>query len=248
MDGRRALVTGASSGIGAATARRFVAEGARVALIARRAGPIEELAADLGPNATALPADVSSPSEVASAVERASDWLGGLDAVVNSAGVSNPLDLVHLDASAWRTVIDINLSGTFYVAREAGLRMAADRGGAIVNIGSELSVMGLAKMVAYCASKAGVLGLTRALAIELAPTVRVNAICPGGVQTPMMDAEFALAADPVAAREELLAAVPLGRMANPDEIATAIVFLVTDAPFATGSSLHIDGGTTVAMP
>lgn len=248
MVGRRALVTGASSGIGAATARRFVDEGARVALVARRTGAIEELAADLGPQATALPADVTSPEEVAATVERASDWLGGIDTVVNAAGVSQPLDLEHLDASAWRTVIDINLSGTFYVAREAGLRMAAEDGGTIVNIGSELSVMGLAKMAAYCASKAGVLGLTRALAMELAPKVRVNAICPGGVQTPMFDAELELEADPPAAREELLGAVPLGRIADPEEIAAAILFLVVEARFATGSALHIDGGTTAAMP
>lgn len=247
LAGHRALVTGASSGIGQATARRFVAEGARVALLARRLAPLEQLAAELGEATTAIAADVSSLDDVSAAVARASDWLGGLDIVVNAAGVSNPLDLAEVDGPAWQTVIDINLSGTFYVAREAGLRMVAADGGTIVNVGSELSIAGQAKMVAYCASKAGVLGLTRALAVELAPTVRVNAICPGAVQTPMLDAEFELEADPAAAREEMIGRTPAGRFAEADEIAAAILFLAADARFATGSALHIDGGTTIAL-
>jgi NAD(P)-dependent dehydrogenase (short-subunit alcohol dehydrogenase family) len=244
---RCALVTGASSGIGAATARSFVGEGARVALLARRADAVEELAAELGPDTLAVPADVSSPSQVATAVERAWESLGPLDTIVNAAGVSKPLPLAELDATAWETMIDINLSGTFHVAREAGLRMAAADGGTIITVGSELSVTGQAGMVAYCASKAGVLGLTRALAIELAPKVRVNAICPGAVQTPMLDAEFALEPDPDAARRETITRAPLGRIADPEEIARAILFLVADAPYATGSALHLDGGTTIAL-
>jgi NAD(P)-dependent dehydrogenase (short-subunit alcohol dehydrogenase family) len=247
MAGRLALVTGASSGIGAATARRFVAEGARVALLARRAEVIEELAERLGAPAIAIPADVTVPDEVAAAVERACRWLGGLDVVVNAAGVSNPLDLSHLDADAWRTVVETNLSGTFHVSRETGLRMAVTGGGDIVNIGSELSVTGQPKMVAYCASKAGVLGLTRALAIELAPNVRVNAVCPGAVRTPMLEAEFELEADPAATRQETIHRAPLRRIAEADEIAAAIMFLVVDAPYATGSALHIDGGTTIVL-
>jgi NAD(P)-dependent dehydrogenase (short-subunit alcohol dehydrogenase family) len=247
MSGRLALVTGASSGIGAATARLFVAEGARVVLVARRAALIEALANELGPGATVVPADVSSPEQVVSAVEQAAHWLGGLDVVVNAAGVSNPLDLAHLDADAWRSVIDTNLSGTFYVARETGLRMAVTGGGTIVNIGSELSITGQPKMVAYCASKAGVLGLTRALAAELAPNVRVNAVCPGAVETPMLQAEFDLEADPATSRSEMVERVPLRRFASPEEIAAAILFLVVDARFATGAALHIDGGTTMAL-
>ncbi len=247
MSGQRALVTGASSGIGAATARRFVAEGGRVALVARRPDPLNELADELGSSTIAIQGDVSSPAQVATAVEQASAWLGGLDAVVNAAGVSHPLDLPRLGPEEWDSVIAINLSGTFHVAREAGLRMSREGGGAIVNIGSELAITAQPKMVAYCASKAGVLGLTRALAMELAPAVRVNAICPGGVQTPMLDAEFELEADPAGARQETVRRTPLGRIANPDEIAAAILFLILDAPFATGSAFHVDGGTTIAL-
>lgn len=247
MRGLRALVTGASSGIGDATARRFVAEGGQVALVARRHGPLEQLANELGPAATAIPADVSSPDEVRAAVDLAIHSLGGLDVVVNAAGVSHPLDLAELDAEAWDVSIGINLSGTFHVARETGLRMLASGGGAIVNVGSELSARGQAKFVAYCAAKAGVLGLTRALAMELAPSVRVNAVCPGAVDTPMLTAEFELEADPEAARQATVQRAPLGRIADPSEIAAAIVFLAVDAPFATGSALFLDGGTTMGL-
>lgn len=244
----RALVTGGSSGIGAATARRFVAEGGQVALVARRHGALEELANDLGSRAIAIPADVSSPVEVKAAVDLAIRELGGLDVVVNAAGVSHPLDLAELDADAWNVSIDINLSGTFHVARETGLRMLRSGGGVIVNVGSELSANGQAKFVAYCAAKAGVLGLTRALAMELAPSVRVNAVCPGAVQTPMLSAEFELEADPEAARQATVERAPLGRIADPDEIAAAILFLAVDAPFATGSAFYLDGGTTIGLP
>ncbi|MDX6388734.1 MAG: hypothetical protein QOD85_2536 [Gaiellaceae bacterium] len=247
MTGLRALVTGASSGIGAATARRFAAEGAQVALLARGREPLEQLASELGAGAVAIPADVSSPDEVRAAVDLASRELGGLDVVVNAAGVSHPLALAELDAAAWDVSIGINLSGTFHVAREAGLRMSASGGGAIVNVGSELSARGQAQFVAYCAAKAGVLGLTRALAMELAPRVRVNAICPGAVDTPMLSAEFELEADPDAARQATLVRAPLGRIADPTEIATAILFLAVDAGFATGTALNMDGGTTMGL-
>ena len=248
MHGLRALVTGASSGIGAATARRFVAEGAQVALVARRHGPLEELANELGSEAIAIPADVSSPDEVKAAVDLAIRGLGGLDVVVNAAGVSHPLDLAELDADAWNVSIDTNLSGSFHVARETGLLMLRSGGGVIVNVGSELSANGQAKMVAYCAAKAGVLGLTRALAMELAPSVRVNAVCPGAVDTPMLTAEFELEADPDAARQATVERAPLRRIADPSEIAAAILFLAVDARFATGAAFYLDGGTTMGLP
>lgn len=243
LSGRRALITGASSGIGAATARRFVAEGAHVALLARTPEPLERLAEELG--AIAVPADVADPEQVHRAVEEAADRLGGIDVVVNSAGIAAPLALADLDARAWRETIDINLSGSFYVAREAGMRMLAAEGGTIVNIGSDLSFKGSAFYVAYCASKAGVIGLTKALAAELAPTVTVNALCPGPVDTPMLRAEFECSPDPKAAYDEAIERVPLKRLATPDEVAATILYLATDAPYATGMTLELDGGTTI---
>jgi NAD(P)-dependent dehydrogenase (short-subunit alcohol dehydrogenase family) len=163
LDGRGALITGASSGIGEATARAFVREGASVALVARHPAPLERLAASLGEAALAISADVSDSDAVASAVREAVNRLGRLDVAVNSAGVVSPLPLADLDARAWQETIDTNLSGSFYVAREAGLRMAEDGGGSIVNLASDLSVLGMPMYVAYCASKAGVIGLTKAL-------------------------------------------------------------------------------------
>lgn len=245
LAGKRALVTGASSGIGEATARLFAQHGASVALVARRPEPLKRLAAELGGDAIALPADVTKPDQVRAAVEEAVKRLGGLDVVVNSAGVAMPVRLEDLDAAEWRRVLDSNLSGTFYVAREAGLRMRAAGGGTIVNIGSELSFIGMPMYAAYCASKAGVIGLTKALAAELAPTVTVNAICPGPVDTPMLDGEFAVSGDAAKALEETIARVPLHRLATADEVALGILYLVADASYATGTALGLDGGSTI---
>jgi NAD(P)-dependent dehydrogenase (short-subunit alcohol dehydrogenase family) len=228
-----------------AAARSFAADGARVALLARRASVVEELARELGDAALALPADVTDSRAVSAAVAQAHETFGGLDLAVNAAGVGMPTPLDSLDAPAWQEVIDINLSGTFYVAREVGPRMLEDGGGSIVNIGSELSSVGMGMYSAYCASKFGVIGLTRALAAELAPTVRVNVVCPGPIDTPMMDAELDWFADPEATRREATERVPLKRFAAPEEVVGAIRFLAFGAPFATGTVLPFDGGTTM---
>lgn len=243
--GAKILITGASSGLGLCAAREFAREGASVAMVARRGELLESFAEELGDGALPLPADVSDPAAVATTVGRAWDRLGGLDLVVNAAGVGYPTPLEDLDAEGWRRVIAINLSGTFYVDREAGIRMAAGRGGSIVNIGSELALIGMGQYSAYCASKFAVIGLTKALAAELAPKVRVNVLCPGPIDTPMMDAELEWYPDPVASRREAIERVPLKRFARPEEVVGAIRFLAFEAPFATGSVLPFDGGTTM---
>ena len=245
LAGKAALVTGASSGIGAATARLLAQQGAAVALLSRPSDRLDALAAELD-GAIGIAADVSQHAQVADAVARAERELGPLELVVNSAGIAWPIPLAELEPERWREVIDVNLSGSFYVAREAGLRMAATgRGGSIVNLGSELSVLGMAMFVAYCTSKAGLLGLTKALAAELAPHVRVNAVCPGPVETPMMFNAHDAQADPQAAYAHTRGRVPLGRFGTPEEVAEAIVWLALDATLATGAILHLDGGTTV---
>jgi NAD(P)-dependent dehydrogenase (short-subunit alcohol dehydrogenase family) len=248
LAGKRALVTGASSGIGEAAARAFVREGAHVVLAARTPGPLEEVARKLGEAATAHPADVSDPLQVAELVDETVRLLGGLDVVVHSAGISKPAPLEELTAERWREVIDVNLSGCFYVCREAGLRMRELGGGVIVNVASESSILGEPAYVAYCASKGGVLTLTRALAAELAPTVRVNAVCPGSVDTPMLRRDFASLPDPEYAMQATAHRIALGRFAQPDEVAAAIVFLAAEATFATGCGLALDGGTTATLP
>jgi NAD(P)-dependent dehydrogenase (short-subunit alcohol dehydrogenase family) len=242
LAGRVALVTGASSGVGAAAARALAAAGAAVALLARRREPLDSLAAELGEDAAlALVADVADSAQVDAAVAATIERFGRLDAVVNSAGVSLPASLADTDDDTWRATIDANLSGSFFVARASAPHLG--EGGSIVNVGSELSQTGMEMYVAYCASKAGVVGLTKALAAELAPRVRVNAVCPGPVDTPMLAAEFELFGAEEALAETL-ARVPLGRLAGAEEVAAAILYLTADAPYATGTVLALDGGAT----
>ena len=245
---KRVIITGASSGIGKTTAARFVREGARVLLVARRAEPLEAVAAELGSAATAYPADVADPDQVEAMVDAAVKALGAIDVVVNSAGISHPTALADLTPDRWKEVIDTNLSGSFYVCRAAGLRMRDAGGGSIVNVASESSFLGEPMYVAYCASKGGILTLTKALAAELAPTVRVNAVCPGTVQTPMLDRDFAALPDPEWAREATRKRIPLQRFCTPEEVADAILYLAAEATFATGSALNLDGGTTAILP
>lgn len=242
----RVLVTGATSGVGEATAKLFARRGARVALVGRRADELSRVQTEIGDLACAFRADVADPSAATGAVHAAIETFGGLDVVVNAAGIATQTAIEDLDVDIWRQTIDTNLSGTFYVSRAAGLHMDEAGGGSIVNVASDLASTGAAGLAHYSASKAGVVGLTRALAIELAPTVRVNVICPGPVDTPMMRAGLALADDPQLARREKEATVPLDRLADPDEVARAIYFLAMDATFATGTSMAFDGGTTAA--
>ena len=215
LSGKRVLITGASSGVGMAAARHFAAGGATVALLARRGDRLELLAEELGPAAHVFAVDVADPA-VATAVDAADSALGGLDVVINAAGVADAVSLAELDAAAWRRVIDINLSGTFYVALQSALRKQAAGGGVIINVGSDLAHMGVPNFVHYCAAKAGVVGMTKGMAAELAPTVRVNAVCPGPIDTPMMEAQLTLSDNPAAAREEAAGKVPLRRFASPE--------------------------------
>lgn len=245
MRDKRVLITGASSGVGEAAARMFAAEGASIALLARSGERLAALASELGANAYGIVVDVSDPDAVATAVADANDVLGGLEVAVNAAGIAHEATLAELSPADWKQMIDINLSGTFYVAREAAVLMLSAGGGSIVNVGSDLAIMGHAGYAHYGASKAGVVGMTKNMAAELAPTVRVNVVCPGPIDTPMMDAELAQTEDPEAARRQGMARVPMRRFATPEEIAAAIRLLAVETPFATGAVLPVDGGTTV---
>jgi NAD(P)-dependent dehydrogenase (short-subunit alcohol dehydrogenase family) len=245
LTGRRILVTGASSGVGRAAAEAFVKDGATVAMLARRGALLEEQARAWGPCAVPIAADVADPTDCEAAVAEAHRRLGGFDTVINAAGIAYPTPLADLDARQWNAIIATNLSGSFHIARQAALRMlAADTGGSIVNVSSELGFIGMSEYSAYCASKAGLIGLTRALAAELAPKIRVNAVCPGPIDTPQLNAEFDWYGDAENARAETLQRVPLRRFASADEVVAAIRFLAFDAPFATGMAMSLDGGTT----
>ncbi|WP_067478695.1 SDR family NAD(P)-dependent oxidoreductase [Nocardia amamiensis] len=242
----RVLVTGATSGVGEATARLFASRGAAVALLARREEELQRISGELGEGAHAFVTDVSSSASVSAAVAAAADALGGIDVVVNAAGVAGFAPLDRLSDGLWRQVVDTNLSGTFYVARAAGLRMRKAGSGSIVNVASDLASMGVAGLAHYCAAKAGVVGLTRALALELAPNVRVNAVCPGPIDTAMLRAGIADEPDPQRALQEKEASVPLNRLADPVEVARAIYFLAIEGAFATGTCMAFDGGTSAA--
>ncbi|MHA7193747.1 SDR family NAD(P)-dependent oxidoreductase [Paenarthrobacter nitroguajacolicus] len=242
----RVLITGATSGVGEATARLFGKRGHRLALLARRSEELQRVAEDIDAGAHTVVADVAAASEVKNAVRGAIHSLGGLDVVVNAAGVAGHVALEDLTEGRWHEVLETNLSGTFYVAREAALHMRRSGGGSIVNVASDLAAMGVPGLVHYCAAKAGVVGLTRAMALELAPLVRVNAVCPGPIDTPMVREGLAAAPDPTEARRLKESTVPLNRLADPDEVAAAIYFLAVDGTFATGTSMAFDGGTSAA--
>lgn len=244
LAGKRALIVGASSGIGLESARLFAAGGAKVALAARSEDKLRRLAGELGGGAAVIVADVADVAACQSIVPAAIKVLGGLDAVVYASGICEPCLLQDMTVADFKRHLDVNLTGNFIVAQAAALYMRDHEGGAIVNISSELSHMGMGYYVHYCASKAGVIGLTQALAAEMAPKVRVNSVSPGPVDTPMMQEEIKFFGGTQAVIDGAVARVPLKRFATPQEVAKAVLFLADDATFATGSSLRLDGGTT----
>jgi NAD(P)-dependent dehydrogenase (short-subunit alcohol dehydrogenase family) len=242
LAGRRALVTGASRGIGEAIARLFAAEGARVALLARDGERLRVLAEELG--SVPAPADISHADEVAAAVAEAARALGGLDALVNAAAVDCEWKpTAELSVESWDETVAVNLSGTFYVCRAALPLLVAAGGGAIVNLTSVAAHRVWPEDVAYGASKAGVEMLTRTVAVEYAPHgIRANALAPGVIDAGMTDL-----VEDEQERSELAAASLLGRLGRADEVAEAALWLASDASaFVTGTTLVVDGGFLLA--
>jgi 3-oxoacyl-[acyl-carrier protein] reductase len=232
-----ALVTGASRGIGAAIARELAAAGARVA-VNYRAGKeeAEAIAAELG--GLAVQADVSDPEQAEALVEGVEGELGDIDALVNNAGVTRDTLIARMSDDDWETVIDTNLRGTFNTARAVSRKMMRRRAGSIINLSSVVAVHGNPGQANYAASKAGIIGLTKALARELGSRgVRVNAIAPGYIATELTD---------VLNEEQralILQNTPLGRLGEPEDVAGAVRFLCSDeAGFITGEVLLVDGG------
>jgi len=247
LSGRTALITGAAGGIGAAVARLFAAEGAAVALLdlPGTAGP--DVAAALqraGAPALFTPADVADEAQVAAAVAAAADQFGGLHIVINAAAVNAPGRVETLAAADWDRLMAVNVRGCFLTIKHSVPRLRRAGGGVVISLSSVSAFIGADGYAAYHTSKGAVLSLTRALALELAADgIRVNALCPGWVDTPFSDSAINRAPDPAAARQAAAASHALGRMARPEEVAQATLFLASDAAsFITGEALFVDGG------
>ena len=253
LAGKRALVTGGASGIGAATAARFAAEGAAVAIADLDGAGADAHAAalrDRGGTALGLAADVGDDASVAAMVERAWEALGGVDTLVNNAAIPMVGTVETLAAGEWDRVLDIDLSSIYRASRAVWPRFVAAGGGVVLNTASVAGIVGMAGQHGYSAAKAGVVMLTRCMALDgAAHGIRVNCVCPGFVETPMAMAYFEAQEDPAASRAAADAAHPLGRMGQPDEIAAAFLYLASDeARWVTGTALVIDGGLTAGLP
>ena len=244
MQGRRVLVTGGGSGIGLETARLFVAEGARVGLLDRDATALARATSDLGSGCSTVTCDVTEAAGVGPAVARVAEALGGLDGVVNSAGVSLWRPFLETSFEEWRRIQAINADGPFLVCQAALPLLREAGGGTIVNLASGAGMRPLPNLGAYSVSKAALVMLTRSLALDFAAeNIRVNAVAPGPIHTPMIERTLSRAPDREAKMREFIARVGMRRLGRADEIARAILFLSSDeSSFTTGTVIEADGG------
>ena len=238
LDGKVALVTGATGGIGAAIAGALHARGAKVALTGRRAAELEALAARLGDRAQVFPADLADPAAPAALVERVEAEFGALDILVNNAGLTRDMLALRMGDADWAAVLEVDLSAPFRLARAALRGMMRRRWGRIVSIASIVGVTGNAGQANYAAAKAGLIGMTKSLAQEVATRgVTCNVVAPGFVATAMTDALGE------AQRAKLLERIPAGRIGAPADVAAAVVYLASEeAGWVTGQTLHVNGG------
>jgi NAD(P)-dependent dehydrogenase (short-subunit alcohol dehydrogenase family) len=249
--GKVALITGAGSGIGRASAELFSAEGAAVAVVDLREDAAKETADTItaaGGTAVALAADVTDAHAIEAAVARTVDELGRLDVVYNNAGIGSSGSVADATESDWDLCIGVNAKGTFLTSRAAVPHLDANGGGAIVNQGSVAALVGVPNFAAYCAAKGAVVALTKSMAVDLAPRgIRVNVICPGTVFTPLMEPMLTArgGGDMAKGLAMTVTKYPIGRLGTPEEIARVALFLASDdASFVTGSTFAADGGMT----
>jgi len=242
---KRVLITGGASGIGAATAARFLEEGSRVCILDRDSAACEALRHQLPGISESIIADVTDLMQVEAAFAEAVRTMGGVDVLINNAGISIRRSFLEITPEEWDKVVAVNLTGVFYVAQTAARHMwerfSVERGsGVILQTASTNGIMGYPYYAGYNATKAGVIELTRSMALELAPRIRVCAVAPGYVLTPMQRAEYT-----DVMLEEVNRKIPLRRHAKPEEIAALFAFLASDdASYITGVELAVDGGRT----
>ena len=237
LTGRTALVTGASGGIGGAIARQLHGQGARVVLTGRRRDALDTLAAELGERVAVQPADLALPGAAESLIEAAESG-GGLDILVNNAGLTRDNLALRLKDDDWQTVLEVNLSAGFRLIRSSLRGMMKRRFGRIVSITSVVAVTGNPGQANYAAAKAGLIGMTKALAAEVASrAITVNCVAPGMIETPMTDALSE------AQRQQLLGRIPAGQLGSGADVAAAVVYLASaEAAYVTGQTLHVNGG------
>jgi NAD(P)-dependent dehydrogenase (short-subunit alcohol dehydrogenase family) len=249
IQGRVALITGGASGIGKATARLFLAEGAKVVIADINSDALDQALTDLrapGHEVVGVQGDVRSMHDAAEMVRTAVDTFGRLDILFCNAGITSVMPISELTEDEWDAVIDTNLKGMFTLIKQSVPQMRAQGGGTIITMGSEMGIVAVPESPAYNASKGGVIMLTRSLAIDLIrDNIRVNALCPGITRTPLLQAEVDNSLDPEKTAAEQAAWAPIMRVADPAEIANGALFLASDeSSFAVGSCLVLDGGYT----
>ncbi|MBY8977644.1 3-oxoacyl-[acyl-carrier-protein] reductase [Rhodobacteraceae bacterium NNCM2] len=238
LTGKRALVTGASGGIGGAIAKALHGQGATVALSGTRVEPLEALAAELGERSFVTPCNLSDLDAVDALPKQASDAMGGLDILINNAGVTRDNVFMRMSAEEWDQVLHVNLTASFRLSKAVLRGMMKARWGRIIGITSVVGVTGNPGQANYAASKAGMIGMTKSLAAEIASrNVTVNCVAPGFIETPMTDK---LTDDQ---KSKIFGAIPAGRMGTAEECASAVVYLASEeAAYVTGQTLHVNGG------
>lgn len=238
LTGRKALVTGASGGIGEAIARQLHAQGATVGLHGTRVERLEALAADLGDRVMMFPADLSDRDAVSALGKKAEEQLEGVDILVNNAGITKDGLFVRMSDDAWDQVLEVNLTAVFRLTRELAHPMMKRRNGRIINITSVVGVAGNPGQANYCAAKAGMIGFSKSLAQEIAPrNVTVNCVAPGFIESAMTEKLNEKQ------KETIMGAIPMRRMGNGAEIASAVTWLASDeASYVTGQTIHVNGG------
>lgn len=238
LTGKTALITGASGGIGAAIAKTLHTAGATIAISGTRQAVLEELKAQIGENVHVLPCNLSNTEDVEKLIPAAEAAMGSLDILVNNAGITKDGLAMRMKDEDWQSVIDVNLTSNFRLCRAAMRGMMKKRWGRIINITSIVGVTGNPGQVNYVASKAGIIGMTKSIAQELAArNVTANCVAPGFIATPMTD----VLNDKQ--KESILGRIPAGRMGGPDDIAAAVLYLSSDeAGYVTGQTLHVNGG------